>query len=376
MRLCRVGRHPHARPDCPIRVAGRCRGRGDAGKILEHLENPRGRDAGRVVDARAQQRARRIAQLWASGPEVAVDHGRRHHEERDRHGDLEHDQRAAPPLAHAVRPGHGAQRVDLQPPRLVQRRRQAGGHAGQQRDDGRLDEHAGVDRQIEELDVAAALHDPPAQRERDAHAEDAAEGGDQDGLGEQRADDPAAARANRRANRDLVLARRPLRDHQDRDVRARDEERQHDRGGKDVGQDERHLMADRRAFDAEHAHAEVALGSGQTRRVVGQTRPQPGLEHGRRFARGPSHDHAEPLVGRQRLRVEPRPDRRVHVGEPEALGQDAGDRVRLVVDPDDLPDGVGAPVEEPLPDPVAEDRARGAVGAGFARRAPFLRGGP
>ena len=197
-----------------------------------------------------------------------------------------------------------------------------------------------------------------------------------DGLGEQRADDPAAARANRRANRDLVLARRPLRDHQDRDVRARDEERQHDRGGKDVGQNERHLMADRRALDAEHAHAEVALGSGQMRRVVGEARPQPGLEHRRRLARGPSHDHSEPLVGRQRLRVEPRPDRRVHVREPEALGQDAGDRVRLVVDPDDLPDRVGAPVEEPLPRPVAEDRARGAVGAGCRDERRFPEVGP
>ena len=55
-------------------------------------------------------------------------------------------------------------------------------------------------------------------------AEDATAHRNQHGFGQERPDDTAAGRANRRADRDLVLAGRPLRDHQDRDIRAGDED--------------------------------------------------------------------------------------------------------------------------------------------------------
>ena len=164
--------------------------------------------------------------------------------------------------------------------------------------------HAGIDRQIEE---ASSLSPPPARtsttraartwRTTPSRPPSAATS---DGLGQQRADDPAAARADRGANRDLVLARRPLRDHQDRDVRARDEQRQQDGRAEDVGQDDRHLMADRRALDARDTCSRRSRSAGgqprsRTRpdRVCSRASSSAGV-----IAARPAHDHLEPLVGR------------------------------------------------------------------------------
>ena len=102
----------------------------------------------------------RESHLGVARAPVAVDHRGRHDEERDRHGDLEDDERVAPALSDAVGRGDRAQRVGVQPARFVQRRRDAGGDAGRERDDGRLHEDARVDREIEEAVAPAVAKDP------------------------------------------------------------------------------------------------------------------------------------------------------------------------------------------------------------------------
>ena len=109
-------------------------------------------------------------------------------------------------------------------------------------------------------------------------------------------------------------------------------------------------MADRRALDTRHAQPELALSGRQTPRVVGKTALQLRLQHRRRDPGGPPDDDVEPIVGRQRSDVERRPDRRVHVRRTRtARGRTPITVCGLVVDPDDVADGVGAPVEETLP---------------------------
>ena len=136
------------------------------------------------------------------------------------------------------------------------------------------------------------------------------------------------AGADGRADGDLVLARRPLRDHQNRHIGAGDEERQQDRGAEHVRQDERHLVSDGRALEARCSQGELTLAGGHLLRIVRETVLEPGLERGvRRTGRAP-HDHPESRVRRKVAEIERRPDRRVHVGEPEPLRHHADDGVR------------------------------------------------
>jgi hypothetical protein len=121
----------------------------------------------------------------------------------------------------------------------------------EQGDDGDLNEDGGIECQIEERRVSAtAVQDQRAQRTGRPHAERAAARSDQNGFGEQRSDDAAAARADGRADRNLVRARGPLRDHQDRDVRARNEQSQQHRCGQHIRQNRRNLIPEWRALNA------------------------------------------------------------------------------------------------------------------------------
>ena len=72
-------------------------------------------------------------------------------------------------------------------------------------------------------------------------------------FGKQQPDDAASAGADRGADGDLVLARSPLRNHEYRDVGARDEKRQQYGGAEDVGQHERHLLTHGRPFEPRSA---------------------------------------------------------------------------------------------------------------------------
>ena len=63
-------------------------------------------------------------------------------------------------------------------------------------------------------------------RHRDDDAERRSHRGEQDALGEELADQAAAARANRRAHRDFALAHRRAREQQARDVGARDHQQE------------------------------------------------------------------------------------------------------------------------------------------------------
>ena len=116
---------------------------------------------------------------------------------------------------------------------------------GEQRDRDDLDEDAGVNRQIEERARRGAF----LQHDRTNHvgrAESRAlrrtrPGADR--FGEQRPNQPRSGCAECRADRGFGFAARPLRDHQNRDVRAGDEQRQQDGRAEDVRQE--HATSDR-----------------------------------------------------------------------------------------------------------------------------------
>ncbi len=155
-----------------------------------------------------------------------------------------------------------------------------------------------------------------------------------------------------------MLARRPLRDHQDGDVRARDEERQQDCGAEHVGQQEGHLVADWRAFESGRPHGQLSLAGREVLRVVGQAALELGVERGVRRAGRTPHDDADSRVWWQGPGIERDPDRRVHVREPEALRHHADDGMGFVVYREDAPDRVSVLVEELMPHPMAEDHGR------------------
>ena len=155
----------------------------------------------------------------------------------------------------------------MQPARLVERRHQSRDDSGRQREERRLDEQRGdrsTSRTMRGWTPARWTRMPRSAKVVATRAP--AGGGEDHRLGQQRADDPAAARAERGANRDLVLARGPLRDHQDRDVGARDQQRQHHRRSQDIRQQQRHRGAERCAFDAVRRQPPLALGGRQASR--------------------------------------------------------------------------------------------------------------
>ena len=69
---------------------------------------------------------------------------------------------------------------------------------------------------------------------------------------------------------DLVFARGPLRNHQDRDVGAGDEQRQKYGGAEDVGQHERHLLAHGRPFESRGPQCELPLPCRELLRIFGE----------------------------------------------------------------------------------------------------------
>ena len=174
--------------------------------MAHDVDNLRGGHAARVLDPRAQQRRGPKSKLRRACALKALDHARRHDEQRDGDRDFEHDECVTPALPDPVRRCHRAQRVGMEAPGFIQRRGDAGDDSGENRDQRRLQQHARIDRKVEETDVdAAAVHQHAAQREGAAHAECAAGRGEQQRLGQQCAHDAAAARSERCTDRNLVL---------------------------------------------------------------------------------------------------------------------------------------------------------------------------
>ena len=201
-----IGRCALARPERRERHAGRRGCRSDARQAAHDVDNLRGRHAAGVLDTRAQQRRGPKSKPRGACPLKALDHARGHDEQRDGDRDFEHDECVTPALPDPIRRADRAQRVGMEAPCFVQRRRNAGHDAGEDGDQRRLQEHTRIDREIEEADVdAAAIDQHAAQCEGDAHAECAAGSGEQQRLGQQCAHDAAAARSERCTDRNLVL---------------------------------------------------------------------------------------------------------------------------------------------------------------------------
>jgi hypothetical protein len=104
--------------------------------------------------------------------------------------------------------------------------------------------------------------------------------------------------------------------------------------------------------------------------VLGQRALQSLLEHFGRDTRRPADDHLNDLVGRGRAGIEERPDRRVHLREPEPRRQDRGYGIGTVLDPERRSHDVRAAVEQRVPHAIAED-CRGGGGCGASRDAKF-----
>ncbi len=108
----------------------------------------------------------------------------------------------------------------------LQRGRQREDEDRQERDEEREQEHAGVDRhrvearQVGRRQPHQQIHEP----EGEGGAEDGAAGGEEHAFGQELADEPEPARAQRRARRDLVLALGGAGQQQVRDVAAGDQQ--------------------------------------------------------------------------------------------------------------------------------------------------------
>ena len=125
----------------------------------------------------------------------------------------------------------------------------------------------GRNRAVEQLQARPRHHEPERRAEQPDH----------DRLGEQLADDPQPAGAERRADRDLAMADRRAREQQVGDVRAGDQ--QHQRDGAHHHQDDQlRLIRQHPVADRPHDRAPVAVRRDTRRRAVrrcrsGRSRP-------------------------------------------------------------------------------------------------------
>ena len=269
---------------------------------------------------------------------------RRAREQGQRDRDLAHDEGAAQPLAAATgRPAAAAldERLAQIAAHRLQRWRQTEQHAGQHGQQHRGHERRAIERRHERLrqlrrhGEAQPLHDVEAHRDPD-HA---AGQGEQHALGQQLAQHPHAAGAERRADRHLL---RPLlrpRDQQVRHVRRRDrhpEQRDDDEQSDQLGVG----RAREPVTGAPDEQVEIAI-----RFRVAALHPAPcggQLRAGlldRRAGPEPA-EHEEAAVRTVGPVLEVRRRERVHVGRDhlEVFRHHADDRVRHAVDLDRLPE--------------------------------------
>ena len=155
-------------------------------------------------------------------------------EQHDRERHLRHDQRGAHAVgAAARRPATAAlaQRPLSRAARRLQRREQTESQAGDE-GDTEGEEHDGAVQAdgLEPRNVGRLSgHQRPGRPVGDHQADDAAGKAEDDRLGQQLPEQPAAAGPHRHADRELTLTRRRTRQQQVGDVRAGDQQHQADR---------------------------------------------------------------------------------------------------------------------------------------------------
>ena len=303
-------------------------GRRGSGQASQPAEQP-------VVEA-ADARRVLVALLWQVEAErderprveapVLVDRGasgahqeRRPRHERARERQLRHDQQHARPLAaHVGRPaaagfpkrlaGVVPQGVERRPGAERERRQQR--QHGREQHDARLDDDQREDRLV--ADRADHAHHEPGDRQ----AGDPAGRPEQGALGEELAQDPARARADRRADRELAPPHDPARQHQVGDVGAGDGE---DAGDDDAEQREdqqRAAAAHQRLARGQHAGLEPGVGVGMLLLQLPRDARDLGRGARDRRARRQAAGHPQPplaprrgATGRARAGARPRSSR-------------------------------------------------------------------
>jgi len=243
-------------------------------------------------------------------------------------------------------------------------------------------ERAGVDAEVERLGKEGRTQGPehfaPAEGDQQAHR--AAQHAEQGALGEELADQPAAAGAQREADGDLAAARQGAGQQQVGHVGAGDQQQQTDDGGHHAARQHQGAalaLRQRRLGEGHGGEAEAAVAL----RVVALEPATEGEQDGAglieaRRRRQPGHageDQGAPLLDRVALRSVQQvvvhggrnPDVRRRVEDAQALElrrRDAHDREVEAVQAHGPVDGARIGAEAALPQRVGEDGDR--VGAG------------
>ena len=187
----------------------------------------------RKLQTQGQNAGRRKSRVSVVQRDEAADQQTRADEQHQRDRKLAHgERRAQPPSPDTLGPASAAffQMHAGIAARRVQRREDADENAADQRCGGGVREHLRVDG-----DVGQARQRSRRKRSQQVHApggehqsRGAAKQRDDQALGEQLAQQPRTAGAERGANRQLAVARRRARQQQVRDIRARDEQDERD----------------------------------------------------------------------------------------------------------------------------------------------------
>ena len=290
------------------------------------------------------------------------EHRARGHDDgqRDLHG---HDRRTqagrsrphdAAPLLQRARHGLDARRLQ-------------GGHEAEESgrgQRGQAREGEGVEIQLDLVEARQGVGRGRAQRvDRPAGQEDAeqaARGGNHEALRQELRGQPAASRAQRRANRDLPLAGSGADEHEVGDVRAGDQHHERDHGQQD---EERapQVGADDRVVDRPHGHGPPAVRVRVRGLQAGGHRLQLGPRRRHRDSGPDAREHAQvaPRTVVARAQLEGRPGLGGAAGNGEARRHDARDRVRLAVEGQRAADRRGIATERALPEGVRDhDRVR------------------
>ena len=232
--------------------------------------------------------------------------------------------------------------------------------ASEKRSTGTLIGHPRLVRHVE---LGHQRDDGANRAEGEEHAERAAGEGEQDALGQELAQQPAAAGANRHPDRHLARPRRAAGQLQVGDVGARDEEQERDRAEQQL-QAGPHLSArDRHVQIIAQPGGEALLG--KRRRLLEREalveRAELLFGDDLRYTGRQPHDGIDPRHIRARGRErEPEPLAPIPA---EARRHHADNRVRATVQSKRPADRRGAPLEQPQPQLVAQhdDRFSAAV---------------
>ena len=203
---------------------------------------------------------------------------------------------------------------------------------------------------------------------RDQQADDSAPGGRDQALRHELADDAEAAGAEGRADRDLSAPRRAPRQHQRREIGARDEEQR--AGGRKEQEQRRSSASDDVLVQGRDGHVHPALESGwlcSSARARAWISPLAVASWTPGFRRAMTDSARLPRCA---IAIRLEHERHPHVGggELESGRDDADDRVGLAVETQGGADGAAVGAEAPPPEFLADHHAVVVPGAVLIRQ--------